>query len=520
MNHRANKSRNFNGVGVVTTGLYSQHILLKSLEITTFVKHQPNNLPVRIIYFILKISAVILFILLLFLGGVLLHNALSTSYLEIPQEEQHSKTVIKNVYVLPLTTDTVLPLQDVCFENGTITAIQPNIDTTNAHVIQGNKSYLMPGLIDMHVHVWDEQELALYLSHGITTVRNLWGFPMHLRMVENAKQKALYAATLYTSSPKLTGPEFIGDDNLNLYTEAEAKSKVAEYKSRGYHYIKTYYGLTAELFNAILQQAAESKIEVVAHPTPKVPYNQHFHSTICSIEHAEDIVQQPLNYQLDTAKLQTVVQEFAKAKHSALCPTLMAYYNIYNMLVDTQVLNAPSQQYMNPLIRLTDSKDQYNRWQSTQAYDDSTANRIYMQHQFHLYAIQQLHENGVKIIAGTDAGIGITAPGKSLYHELQFYRAAGLSNYEVLKTATINAASTHKNMAHLGSVEVGKTANLLLLNANPLNNLEALQQINTVVINGYSVTAKTKDQLRQKALNRSNLLATAFNYLEFLLVEK
>ncbi|MFT5216960.1 MAG: hypothetical protein ACI83H_002093 [Glaciecola sp.] len=359
----------------------------------------------------------------------------------------------------------------------------------------------------------------MYLSNGVTAVRNLWGMPMHLRLKEDINNDEIISPMFFTTGPKLTGPEFIGDDNLQLANPTEAKEKVISYKKRGYDFIKTYYGLTEDIFDAVIQQATISDMDIVAHPSQKAPYSYHFNPQIKSIEHAEEIIQQPLNYKLDTLKLKKVINDFAKSKHSSFSPTLTVYNNIYKMLMDDTILESEQLQFINPLIKRVDSKAQFERWYHTKIKDSSIVKAIKNQHDFHLKIINKLHDAGVTFICGTDAGIGATIPGFSIHQELAFYKEAGLSNYEVLKTATINASKTHSIMNNMGTIEVGKVANLLLVDNNPLSDLSGLQNPSTVFIKGRKLNRKTLDSFEKQAKNRNNLIASAVRYLENLIIE-
>jgi len=372
----------------------------------------------------------------------------------------------------------------------------------------------------MHVHVWDRYELGLYLSNGVTAIRNLWGMPMHLRIKEAVNNDEIISPLFFTTGPKLTGPEFIGDDNLNLTSPEEARDKVISYKERGYDFIKTYYGLTEDLYDAVIEQSMISDIDIVAHPSQKVPYSYHFDPQIKSIEHAEEIIQQPLNYQLDTTKLKEVVHDYVKSDHSALSPTLIVYNNIYQMLIDDDILSLERLDYMNPMIRKVDSKAQFDRWYNTKLKDSSIVQAIKNQHDFHINIIKKLHEANVTIICSTDAGIGVTMPGFSIHKELAFYKEAGLSNYEVLKTATINASKTHAIMNKLGSIQEGKVANLILVNENPFLELSTLQKPTNVFVKGRMINRETLDSFEEKAINRSNLIPSAVRYLEHLIIER
>jgi len=470
---------------------------------------------------ILKFIVIFLGIFLIGIAIVMIIDKQSTKYLKV-EKNKFSKNsyLITNVNIIPMNQDTVLVDKMVYIKDGLIQNISENIEIKDVEIIDAKNKYLTPGLIDMHVHVWDRYELGLYLSNGVTAVRNLWGMPMHLRLKEEIKNDEIISPMFFTTGPKLTGPEFIGDDNIQLISPIVAKEKVISYKKRGYDFIKTYYGLTENIFDAVIEQATISDMDIVAHPSQKVPYAYHFNSQIKSIEHAEDIIQQPLNYTLDTLKLKEVIHHFSKSKHSAFSPTLTVYNNIYQMLIDDTILEAEQLQFMNPLIKKVDSKAQFDRWYNAKLRDSSIVKTIKEQHDFHLNIIKKMHKVGVTFICGTDAGIGITIPGFSIHQELSFYKEAGLSNYEILKTATINASKTHIIMNNMGTIEVGKFANLLLVDANPLLDLSALQNPTKVFIKGRKLDRETLDSFENEAKNRSNLIASAVRYLENLIIEK
>jgi len=471
---------------------------------------------------ILKFTAILIGFLLISIVIVLFVDKQNTTYLNVENIKYASNNtyLISNVNIIPMDKDTVLVDKMVFIKEGIIQHIADSIEVTDVEIIDAKNKYLSPGLIDMHVHVWDRYELGLYLSNGVTAVRNLWGMPMHLRLKKAINNEELIGPILFTTGPKLTGSEFIGDDNLHLQSPAQAIEKVISYKNRGYDFIKTYYGLPEDIFNAIIKQAKISDIDIVAHPSQKVPYSYHFKPQIKSIEHAEEIIQQPLNYVLDTLKLTAIINDFEKSKHSSFSPTFTVYNNIYQMLIDDNILASEQLQFLNPLIKKVDSKAQFERWYSTKLRDSSIVNTIKTQHDFHLKIIKKLHKAGVTLICGTDAGIGVTIPGFSIHQELSFYKEAGLSNYETLKTATVNAAKTHAIMNNMGSIEVGKIANLLLTDNNPLLDLTELQNPYTVFVKGRKLERETLSNFKQQARKRNNLMASALRYVENLIIEK
>lgn len=469
----------------------------------------------------LIIGLMVLIIIAVIIGAIGI-DANNTSYLKVKKNGPFylNTYLIKNVNVIPMTSDTVLRGKMVLIKNGIIARIEDDISVTQTTIIDGEDAYLIPGLIDMHVHIWDEYELGLYLANGITTVRNLWGLPMHLRMKKSIHDEKIVGPMFFTSGPKLTGPHYPGDDNLQLFTREQARCKIKDYKEKGYDFIKTYNGLTQELFDEVLQESRSQAFDIVAHPSAEVSYQYHFKPEIVSIEHVEDIVQQPLHYQLDTVKLNDVVDLFASSPEASICPTLVVYNNIYRLLTEDNLLNSSTLNDMNPLIRMVDSKAQFNRWAQTKALDSTIVNKIQDQHEFHLLAIKKLHQRGVNIIAGTDAGIGVTPAGSSFHKELNFYIKAGMSNYEALKTATINPTKTHDFLNNVGSIEVGKIANLVLLENNPLNDIGALKRSKFVLVRGRKISRETLNKFEAKAANRNNMLVSALRYAEYLLIER
>ena len=466
----------------------------------------------------------ILITILIALGTILIIlkvQKINTSYLNINNKNvQPSSYLITNVNIIPMTMDTVLTDHSLLIEEGIIKEIGPEIEADEYESIDAKNLFLSPGLIDMHVHLWDEQELGLYLANGITAIRNLWGIPFHLRLKKQIENKKLLAPMFVLASPKLTGVQDQGDDKVQISTPEEARKLIIQYKRRGFDCIKTYAGLPKEILDAVIDQSIQSDISIVSHPSREVAYLDQFHSQIVSLEHVEEIVQQPLKYQLDSSGLDPIINQFA-ITNTSFCPTLTGYYKIYEMLnFAADDLPANQSAFINPLMRKFDSEVQFSRWQNEKLNNSSVGNDIIQQHRFHLYIIRKMNEAGVNIICGTDAGIGITEPGFSIHQELKMYQESGLSNYDVLKTATINPSKTHRALHNTGSIEKDKVANFILTNENPLENLETLRAPEWVVLSGRRIERDQLDHYVEKAKSRKNFVATAIRYAEYLLKER
>nr|WP_299382714.1 amidohydrolase family protein [Allomuricauda sp.] len=470
---------------------------------------------------LIKVLGIIFLLVLVFLLISLLVDNNRTAYLKIDNDSSLALNtyLIKNVNVVPMTRDTVWMGKSVLVENGNISKIADNIPENNWQIIDGNGGFLSPGLVDTHVHIWDRYDLGVYLANGVTTVRNLRGFPLHLRIKEEIKNKEIIAPQILTSGPILTGPYDFGDEKIQVQDPQMARELVREQKEKGYDCIKTYAGLPLDIFMAVLEQAEASQMEVVVHPSFEVPYGNNFHYQVASIEHAEDIVQQALNYTLDTIVLKSVVAQFGAARQT-LGPTLTGYYKILEMMDDPNIQDSEQMAYINPLVNELDSKLQIARWTGEKEYDPGVRDRIQEQHDFHIHIVGELNRIGINIICGTDAGIGATAPGFSIHEELDFYLQAGMTNYGALKTATINPSKVHRALRNIGTVEVGKKANLILSATNPLDNLGVLKSPEWVMVDGRKLDPKKLEEFKENAKDRKGLIASGLYWVEYLLFEK
>ena len=438
------------------------------------------------------------------------------SYLRI--EKTVDSYVIKNVNIVPMTGDTVLSNYDILVRNNVISKIAPDI-RTRIQPIDGTGKFIIPGLADMHVHVWDDYELGLYLSKGVTTLRNMWGMPFHLRIKERVKRNQIYAPLFITGSPKLTGPQDDGIDKKQVKDTKDARRLVAKYKKKGYDFIKTYSGLPSHIFDAIKDEALVQNISLAAHPSFKVPYGYHFSSPIRAIEHTEDIVQQALNFQRDSILLELTIEKYVQ-KEIGHTPTLTVFHKISEIIEKESALLLESNMgYINPAFLEIGSQEDYKRWTGTKLNDSLIGQRILSQHEQHLKIVKRMNDAGVLLMAGTDSGISYAVPGFGIHEELGFYKDAGLSNFEVLKTATVNPSKIYKELSRTGTIEVGKLANMVLTKENPLEDLRTLEKPETVFIKGQQLHMDQLAEFEEKAFLRNNYWATVIRLAEGILLQ-
>ena len=419
--------------------------------------------------------------------------------------------LITNINLIPMTADTVLKNKMVLIQDGKIISIQDSINNPGVSEWDGQGKFMMPGLIDMHVHLQDKKELGLYLSNGITTIRNLHGMPWHLKVRDQIKQGKILGPNLFTTSPQLGGPTEKDAIRKKVKTIAQAQKVVKKYKNQGYDFIKTYNSLPPNIFKAIIRSALQENISIVAHPSFEVDYSFHFQKGISTIEHTEDIVQQALDFKLDSIKLDTIITQFAQSKVFH-CPTLSIFYRIVQMVqLGEDILETKNATYLNPFMRKRAKKelDFYINYISEKP---KAKQGILKQHQFHIEIIRRMHKARIPLVCGTDAGILFNPPGFSIHDELAFYIEVGMSNFEALQTATVVAAQAHEAFNSFGSIEQGKIANLVIIEENPLEHIGTLKRPTVLFLNGQIIHRQKLDQFLEAALNRKNKVSTWLRY--------
>lgn len=202
-----------------------------------------------------------------------------------------------DVNLIPMDSERLLMGQTVIVRDGIIETIGDSgqvVVPEGAQVINGTGKYLLPGLVDMHVHVEDENDLLLYAANGVTSVRNLWGntekkmfmgMPNQLVLREQIKRGEMFGPTIYTSGPIMEGNPATTPLMTVFERPEQAAESVAWQKEQGYDFIKVYDNLSAATYQAILQAAREQEIPVVGHVPFEVGLEAALGSGQVTIEH-------------------------------------------------------------------------------------------------------------------------------------------------------------------------------------------------------------------------------------------
>lgn len=404
---------------------------------------------------------------------------------------------IRNVNLVRVDSGDVVPNQTLLLSAGTITAIQPDSLPVPAGVTVKNAEgrFVMHALADMHVHIFDRTDLALYLSYGITHVRNMMGFPMHLRWRGEVEQRELVGSTMVTASPTLNHGGGGGPFHQHVASPEAARDAAQAALAKGYDFLKVYDGLSAEQLAAIRAVAEDADVAVAGHPPYALSLEEVYGSGLASIEHVEEIFQGLLDYAFDEAQAREIARNLREAQ-IPVTVTMSAYNHLYRTVVDKDAfLDTLPVAYISPLTRFI-GKKQLAGWKETsqEGYDWTVKKYAFLEQ-----LVRILHEEGVTLLLGTDMGPNLTVAGWSMHREMQLLTDIGLSPQTILRSGTVDAAPVLASSSFAGQIEEETQANLILVQENPLNNLDILREPHAVVTQAHWYDANALAMLRDYA---------------------
>jgi imidazolonepropionase-like amidohydrolase len=426
--------------------------------------------------------------------------AIDNILLEASNQFKPGTHIIQNVTILTMKDDEVLKNQSVLIENGVIQKIGTSIEKQAATIIDGTGKYLMPGLTDMHVHLFDKHPLKntwmmMLLLNGVTTVRDMCGEPGKLELREKIKRNEILAPNLYQSGPIINGVK----DNSGLFAYAsssdQAREIVVSQKKAGYDFIKVYDGLSREVYLAIVDEAQKQEILVDGHLPDQVSLGEVLKQNHNSIEHLTGYFEWKDNQVSLTAPDNYAVLTANSPVWN--CPTLYNHYmnGSRKGASDVIAFAETSGLIPNGLTEIWKKRVNNNSKDVLEIVDKYGASNFESLKNI----VASLYNSKAKLIAGTDSGnLPFLIPGYSLHQELKILNELGIPPHDVLKMATINAAIAMNKDNDFGTVEVGKRADLLLLNSNPLDNIANTQDRCGIMVRGIWLSEEESNKLREK----------------------
>jgi hypothetical protein len=333
-----------------------------------------------------------------------------------------------------------------------------------------------------------KEVLLLFAANGVTTIRGMLGHPRHLELRSKINSGEILGPRFITS-----GPSFNGNSVTNA---AAAAAMVRQQKTDGYDFLKLHPGLTKETFAAIAKTAHESGIPFAGHVSYEVGIWRAIEARYATIDHLDGFVESLVPETETTSEAGNgLFGMFVAAKaDTARIGLLMQKLRESNIwVVPTQALaerwfapsdaaalrKEPEMKYMdrNTLNNWTKAK---TNLQQHPDYDSAVISRFI---ELRRKLIYECNRQGVGLLLGSDAPQVFDVPGFSVHHELRYLVDAGLTPYEALRTGTVNVG-TFLRQKDLGVIRAGAVADLVLLNGNPLQDINQTKNIEGVVLNG------------------------------------
>ncbi|RBP47050.1 amidohydrolase family protein [Arenicella xantha] len=424
-------------------------------------------------------------------------------------------TAITDVNVLSPDGQTMLPNRTVVVDNGEITSVTVGGSIpVNALEIDGRGKYIIPGLVDSHAHVLkSHNDLLLYVANGVTHIRDLGGPPERLQLREEIEQGRV-GPRMFVSSPPIDSMGLLEGAfyevitfHKNTHNVEHAKSRVRDFAKQGYDAIKIYH-LDMPSYRAVNKVAAKLGIPTTGHFPLSFELSELAVTQQTEVAHIEEIVRVLIReFGSINDKGSAAFYAHVEARSDEIIDAILAnditvnsvlwfMESIHDQFSDLEAaLKTVQIEYANPgLVEGTkDSEDYKVGWLPTynqfEAVSDATSknyqkNDIFWQarEQAHHILLKAMVRRGVKIVAGTDSGANLVVPGFSLHDELESLHNGGMSPAQTLASATLNPAKLMNSNA--GSIEVGRRADMLILNKNPLVDINNTRTIETVILNG------------------------------------
>lgn len=422
-----------------------------------------------------------------------------------PLNAQQTTVVFAGVSVIPMDREEVLSNQTVVVENGRISYVGASpAAPSGATVVDGHGRFLMPGIAEFHAHVPNagpvaHRALSLYALAGVLTARGMLGAPMHLALRDSIASGKLLGPRLLTS-----GPSF---NNNSVSSPGAAIAMVTDQKNAGYDLLKIHPGVPRVAFDSLAATANRLRIPFSGHVPMDVGLDVALASKYSTIDHLDGFLEalyngpQPLTpqangwfgmgivRQLDQARVPALVER-VRASGVAQVPTQILMDNYANDLTGARLTSFPEFRYWLP--------QQVTTWRNQK--ETILAQPMPREQRWEFIAlrrrlIKSLHDAGVLFLLGSDAPQLWNVPGFSAHRELGALVAAGLTPYQALRTGTVNVARFLGEENRAGVVRAGARADLILLDANPLQDIANTLRINGVVVNGRWIGPAERERM-------------------------
>jgi tetratricopeptide (TPR) repeat protein len=465
---------------------------------------------------------------LLFVSALVCGLSLGQSSPQAPQKV----LALTHVTVIDVTGGPALPDRTVMVTGNRITAIGASSKISgpkDAKVVDASGKFLIPGLWDMHVHWYERDYYSLFLANGVTGIRMMWGLPDHHQLRKEVEAGQFLGPRMVIASGIIDGPVPYWPSSISVHNAAEAREAVHKEKEQGADFIKVYSLLPREPYFAIADEAKKLGIPFAGHVPDAISAEEASDAGQRTMEHLIGVLSACSSREkelLEAAQgdvadmLASGKPSFTGPRQRALRDAMLGSYDaekasqLFSRFKKNGTWQCPtltvlrSLAYRDQASFRDDARLEYmpyrirGMWAGDNAaiQGKSPEDYAFSKREFEkdLELVGAMNRAGVDIIAGTDVLNPFCFPGFSLHDELEMYVKAGLSPMEALRTATANPARLLGREKDLGTVETGKLADLVLLDANPLENINNIRKISALVYDGNYYPRETLDGMLAK----------------------
>lgn len=445
--------------------------------------------------------------------------------------EQAPSLAIEHVSVIDVEHGTINKDQTVIIQNGLITMVRDSENSADQRfdkTIDGTGKYLIPGLWDMHIHWFAQPTMDLFPIRGVTGVRVMWGNSTHHRWREAFDAGEKLGPRMLIASQLVDGEKPYWPTSRVAMTEQDGAEVVDEAIEAKADFIKVYTLLPRAAYLSVAKNAKAKKIPFAGHVPRTVSAweaselgqksMEHLYEIRLACSSEEDTLRKMINDAVessgdvvrtamskdgllkevnrraaatfDEAKARKLFKTFKK-NETWQCPTLTVLHNLA-YIEEPVCQDNPDLMFIPPSLKsfLAPKKDPRGR-SAEQLKQSQNELKVLFK------IVRMMQEEEVPIIAGTDVLNPFCLPGFSLHDELRLMVDAGLTPAQALRTATINPAKYMNRLNELGSVAIGKQADLVLLDANPLEDISNTKKIVAVFLRGKLLDRKELNQRLQ-----------------------
>jgi imidazolonepropionase-like amidohydrolase len=447
---------------------------------------------------------------------------------------ERADLLISNASVIVVASGEVAPGSSIVVTGDTIVAVGPDESIgrrfSSVQNIDASGRYVMPGLWDMHVHFGGGPELIaenkallpLYVAYGVTTVRDAAAdlSASVLQWRSEVAAGSLLGPTIFTSGPKLEGYKPLWKGTIEVGTPAEVDLALDRLQGMRVDFIKiTDNTLRPDIFLYALGAARKRGLRTSAHTPFALTIERAAAAGLSSVEHLDYLIKAgspqeariAADYAAGKISYGDASDRFVESFDPAYAKGVYRKLASYGLYV-TPTLN------MGRILAYLDREDHRGdraleligpglrktyEWRVERAAKATPAQVTarHREYELSLKVLPMLRDAGIAILAGTDAGYlnSFNYPGQGLHDELQRYVEAGLTPRQALATATRTGPAFLGHGERYGAIEAGKTADLLILNSNPLENITATRSIHAVVLKGRTFDRPSLDRLIAEA---------------------